>query len=126
MAQLVVMGAKAKCSMASARVTASLVLVPNMVNGTSKTVATIQDFSITRSRRSGCARRRRNPAVAAAQGSPGRACIPAIAAPWSPGSSTVTVGGKPALLSDSTPACARYGGMSSSIDDAGQSDITTG
>lgn len=36
-------------------------------------------------------------------------CIPAITAPWVPGSPTVLVGGKPALSNSSTLMCA-YGG----------------
>jgi hypothetical protein len=123
MAQVVVMGASVKCAMAQPPGKASLVLVPNMVNGTSKTVATIQDFSITNIATFGMCTTPSNPAVSAAQGAPS-ACIPVIAAPWSPGASTVTGGGKPALTSDSTCMCS-YGGTIT-VEDAGQSDITTG
>ena len=123
MAQLVVMGAKAKCSMAVPGVTASLVLVPNMINGKSQSIATIQDFSMTVMATFGQCTSPSNPAVAAAQGSP-VPCVPAIAAPWTPGSSTVTIGGKPALLSSDTCTCTLGGSIS--IDDAGQSEITSG
>lgn len=37
-------------------------------------------------------------------------CIPAIPAPWVPGSATVMIGNKPALTSDSKCMCA-YGGV---------------
>jgi hypothetical protein len=57
-------------------------------------------------------------------------CTPTTAAPWSPGSSTVTVGGKAALTSDSTLDCALgsspTGGKEISIFQAGQSGVTTG
>jgi uncharacterized Zn-binding protein involved in type VI secretion len=123
MAQLVVMGASAKCSFAQPPGTASLVLVPNMINGKSKTVATIQDNAITNLATFGMCTAPTNPAVIAAQGAPS-ACIPVITAPWAPGSATVTVGGKPALTSDSKCLCSYLGNIE--IQDAGQSDITTG
>ncbi len=51
-----------------------------------------------------------NPAVVAALGSP-VPCTPVIAGPWTPGSPTVLVGGKPALNSSSTLMCAYPGGI---------------
>jgi hypothetical protein len=123
MAQLVVMGASVKCALAQPPGKASLVLVPNMVNGTNQTVATVQDFAMPNIATFGMCTSPSNPAVAAAMGSPS-ACIPVITAPWSPGAPTVTVAGQPALTSDSTCMCS-YGGTIT-VDDAGQSDITTG
>lgn len=49
-------------------------------------------------------------------------CIPVIAAPWTPGSAKVTVGGTPALTSDSRCTCS-WGG-SISVTSAGQTTVT--
>ena len=67
-----------------------------------------------------------NPAVAAAtaaaMGTPTPApCTPQIAAPWTPGSATVTIGGKPALTNSSKLVCT-YGG-SISITNPGTNNI---
>lgn len=51
-------------------------------------------------------------------------CMPVITAPWSPGSSTVKVGNKPALTSDSTCKCQWLAEIS--ITNAGQNRATTG
>ena len=123
MADIVVMGATVKCSFGQGPGTASLVLVPTMIDGTSKAIATTSDNTMMNIATFGMCTTASNPAVSAAQGAPS-ACIPVITAPWSPGSSTVTVGGKAALTSDSTCTCS-YGGMIT-VDKAGQSDITSG
>jgi hypothetical protein len=51
-------------------------------------------------------------------------CIPVTTAPWAPGSPTVSVGGTPALTSDSRCMCA-WGG-SISITTPGQATVSTG
>jgi hypothetical protein len=62
-------------------------------------------------------------ATAAAQGAlTPQPCIPVTTAPWTPGSTRVTVGGVPALTSASTCTCA-WGG-SISIVQAGQVKVT--
>ena len=123
MADIVVMGATVKCSFGQGPGTASLVLVPTMIDGTNMAIATTQDNTIMNIATFGMCTTASNPAVSAAQGAPS-ACIPVITAPWSPGSPTVTVGGKAALTSDSMCNCS-YGGMIT-VDKAGQSAITTG
>jgi hypothetical protein len=123
MAQLVVMGASAKCSFAQPPGTATISLVPNMVNGVNQTVATVQDFSPMVMATFGMCTAPTNPQVIAAQGSP-VPCVPVVTGPWSPGSPTVTVGGLSALTSDSMCQCSWLGVIQ--IQDAGQSSITTG
>lgn len=51
-------------------------------------------------------------------------CIPVTTAPWAPGSPTVSVGGTPALTSDSRCMCA-WGG-SISVVSPGQGTVSTG
>ena len=121
MAQLVVMNAQCKCSFGT--MPASLTLVPNMVNGVNQTVATIQDFAISNLPTFGQCSAPTNPQVIAAQGSP-VPCVPVLVSPWAPGSPTVTVGGQPALTSDSKTMCSWAGVVE--ISNAGQSAITTG
>ena len=123
MAQLVVMGASAKCSFAQPPGTATISLVPNLVNGVNQTVATVQDFSPMVMATFGMCTAPTNPQVIAAQGSP-VPCVPVVTGPWSPGSPTVTVGGLSALTSDSTCQCSWLGVIQ--IQDAGQTSITTG
>jgi hypothetical protein len=70
-----------------------------------------------------------NPLVAAATAAAAGAltpagCIPAPAAPWTPGSSTVMLDGMPALDSDSTLMCS-YGG-SITIINSGQLTVLDG
>jgi len=50
-----------------------------------------------------------NPQVAAALGSP-MPCVPVTVAPWTPGSPTVLIGGKPALNQSSKLMC-NWGGV---------------
>ena len=121
MPQLVVMGAQAKCSFGT--LPASLTLVPNMVNGTNMTVATIQDFSVTNLPTFGMCSAPTNPAVVAASGSP-VPCVPVIVAPWSPGSAKTKVKNKPALTADSKCMCSYLGVVE--ITNAGQTKVTTG
>jgi hypothetical protein len=62
-----------------------------------------------------------NPAVIAAMGSP-VPCVPAIVAPWTPGSLTVTIGGLKALTNTSTCTCTLGGVIT--ITSAGQETTT--
>ena len=123
MAQLVVMGAMAKCSFGQGPGTASITLVPTMINGANQTVATVQDFSPTVMATFGMCTAPTNPQVVAAQGSP-VPCVPVVVGPWAPGSPTVKVGGLSALTSDSKCQCSWMGIIE--IQNAGQSTITTG
>jgi hypothetical protein len=123
MSELVVMGATVKCTFGQGPGTATLSLLPTMIDGTSKTIATTSDNAILNISTFGMCTTASNPAVWAAQGAPS-AGIPVITAPGSPGSSTVKVGGKAALTKDSTCNCS-YGGVIT-VDNAGQSKITTG
>ncbi|MDR1668770.1 MAG: DUF4280 domain-containing protein [Oscillospiraceae bacterium] len=70
-----------------------------------------------------------NPAVAAATAAAmgvltPMPCVPVTAAPWSPGSRTVTVGGQPALTDSSKCQCA-WGGVIT-IQFAGQVTVMVG
>ncbi len=64
-------------------------------------------------------------ATAAAQGvlTP-QPCIPVVAAPWAPGSATVSIGGVPALTPSSTCQCAWGGAITISV--PGQAAVSTG
>jgi hypothetical protein len=62
-----------------------------------------------------------NPAVAAAMGAP-QPCMPVIPAPWSPGSSSVTINGVPALDDSSQCLCTWNGVIT--VTDAGQTQTT--
>ncbi|MDR1735328.1 MAG: DUF4280 domain-containing protein [Oscillospiraceae bacterium] len=70
-----------------------------------------------------------NPTVAAATAAAMGAltpmpCVPSVAAPWSPGSSTVTIGGQPALTDSSQCRCMWGGAITVSF--AGQATIMVG
>lgn len=128
MGQIVVNGAMLKCPMGQPG-TATLVVLPAMVQSSNQTVATIQDMKPTNIATFGMCTTQSNPAVAAAtsaaSGTPTPApCVPAIAGPWAPGSPTVSVGNIPALTSDSKCMCS-YGG-NISVTQAGQQTTTTG
>jgi hypothetical protein len=125
MAQLVVAGATLKCSNAQPSPgTATLQLVPNMVTGKSQTVATIQDYQLSNIATFGMCQAPTNSKVIAAQGSPAP-CTPVIVAPWVSGSPTVTVGGQPALTSDSICTCTDGFGLIE-VKDPRQTEISTG
>jgi phosphatidylserine synthase len=128
--QLVVLGAKATCSFGVAPATLAVLPAGQLMQGGGALLATVMDHvPMTNLATFGMCSTQSNPAVAAAtsaaSGTPTPApCIPATSSPWSPGSATVTVGGKAALTSDSTCNCA-YGGVIS-ITDPGQTTVTTG
>lgn len=117
MAKQVVMGAKLNCPAGSAP--SNLIVLPRSTMCGGKPAANIMD---------------KNPfanilpfgtcqiLTSAALGVP-TPCVPAIAAPWSPGSSTVKVDGMPALIDSDTCICTIGGSIT--ITDAGQTDVET-
>lgn len=127
MPQQVVMGAQTMCTFGAAP--CPLVVLPaNMVNGSMMAEATIMDSApIVNLATFGMCNSPANPTVAAATAAAlgvltPMPCIPATA-PWAPGSSTVMIGGKPALNSTSKCNCS-YGGVIS-ITSPGQTTINT-
>ena len=130
MGQVVVNGAMIACPMGLPGTATLSILPTSMVQGTDQPVATIQDMvPMTNIATFGMCTSPANPPVAAATAAAlgvltPQPCIPAIAGPWSPGSSTVSVGGIPALTSDSTCNCMWAGTIS--ITTAGQMTTTTG
>ncbi|MCG8635722.1 MAG: DUF4280 domain-containing protein [Desulfobacterales bacterium] len=126
MANLVVTGATLSCSMGTAPT--ALVVTSNTTVTATTTAATIMDYaSITNIPTFAMCASTSNPttiaATAAASGVYTQgACIPACAAPWSPGASKTTIGGIAALLDSDTCSCS-YGG-SISITYAGQVTVS--
>jgi hypothetical protein len=126
MAKLVVNGATLACSMGNAP--GQLAVLPaNAVSGDDSAAANIQDMKPSVNIAPfGMCMSMSNPqvatATAAAQGvlTP-QPCMPMTTAPWSPGSSSVTIGGQPAL-SDSCQLICQWGGQIQ-VQSAGQSDI---
>ncbi len=115
MGVLVVNGAQCTCTMGTAP--SSLVVIPeSMAMGENNPIATIMDnkpmvnimpFAMCTSLS--------NPQVSAATSAAGGVltpmpCTPVTTAPWTPGSSTVLVGNKPALNNSSTVMC-NWAGM---------------
>ncbi len=126
MAKLVVKGAQLTCSMGTSPA-ALTVLPPNMTTGDDNDAANIQDMQpMVNIAPFGMCQSMSNPqvaaATAAAQGvlTP-QPCMPMTAAPWSPGSTSVTIGGQPAL-SDSCQLACNWGGQIQ-VSSAGQTDI---
>lgn|SRR5512143_3201019 len=130
MGQIVVNGAMLSCPMGQPG-TASLSVLPTLqVQSSNMTVATIQDMKpMVNIPSFGMCTTLSNPQVAAATSAAQgvltpQPCTPVIAAPWAPGSPTVSVGNLPALTSDSSCMC-NWGGKIS-ITQAGQQTATTG
>ena len=123
MPQLVVMSAKASCSFGTMPATLTVIPAGPPVQGGGQAVATIMDDMMPNLATFGMCSGPSNPQVIAAQGSP-VPCLPVIVAPWSPGSSTVTVGGKPALTDNSMCNCTWAGVIQ--ISSAGQTTVTVG
>ncbi len=126
MAKLVVKGAQLTCSMGTSPA-ALTVLPPNMTTGDDNDAANIQDMQpMVNIAPFGMCQSMANPqvaaATAAAQGvlTP-QPCMPMTAAPWSPGSTSVTIGGQPAV-SDSCQLACNWGGQIQ-VSSAGQTDI---
>lgn len=118
MAQLVVAGAMLMCPMGKTPV--PLVVEPEgslVTAGAS--LATVMDFvSMVNIATFGLCNSPGNPATLNPSGT--APCVPAVGAPWSPGSASVTVNGLPALTSDSVCFCALSGGAPIEITSPGQ------
>lgn len=128
MAQEVVLGAMAQCNFGTAP--CSVVVLPtSMVNGNYVPAANVMDYApIVNLPTFGMCNSAANPTVAAATAAAlgvltPMPCIPATAAPWSPGAPTVKIGNQAALNNSSKCTCS-YGG-SVSITNAGQTSINT-
>ena len=130
MSEIVVNKATLACNKAVPPGTSTLVVLPTpLVNAGGMPVATIMDNKpMANIPPFGMCTSQLNPATAAATSAalgtptPGP-CTPIIPAPWTPGSSTVMVGNKPALTSNSSCMCTAGGTIS--IKQAGQTDTTT-
>jgi len=130
MSQVVVNGAMMACSFGTTPSALTVMPAGQPVQGGGQLVARITDMAPNANIPPfGMCVTPSNPqvasATAAAQGvlTP-QPCIPVTAGPWAPGSPTVSVGGTPALTSDSQCMCA-WGG-SISITSPGQMTTTTG
>jgi len=92
--------------------------VPFPLNATSsptvsienKPAATIMDKNPDNIATFGMCTSQANPAVIAAKPSPSAPCVPALAAPWTPGSPKVLIKGKPALVNTCKCIC-NWGGV---------------
>ena len=126
MANLVVTGATLSCTMGTAPT--ALVVTSNTTVLATLTAATIMDYaSITNIPTFTLCASTTNPttiaATAAASGVYTQgACIPAVAAPWSPGATTTYINNMPAL-NDSCQCYCSYGGTIS-ITYAGQATVS--
>jgi hypothetical protein len=126
MAKLVVSGATLSCSMGNAPAQLS-VLPKNAVSGDSAAAANVQDMqpNVNIAPFGACSSMS-NPqvaaATAAAQGvlTP-QPCVPLTTAPWTPGSTSVTIAGQ-AAVSDSCNLLCQWGGEIG-VQSAGQSDV---
>jgi len=126
MGQLVVTGAMMTCTFGAAPATLNASSAPTVTAPTP--AATIMDFApMSNIPTFGMCQSIANPQVAAATSAAlgvltPQPCIPATAAPWMPGSPTVTIGGNPALTSDSKCMCNWAGVIS--ITNPGQTKTT--
>ena len=109
---LVVNGATLKCPMAAPPGTTSMIVTPvHRVQAGNQPAANISDFAPMANVPSfGMCMSLKNPQVAAATSAAQgvltpQPCMPAIVAPWSPGSSTVMLDTLPALNDTSTCQC---------------------
>ena len=109
---LVVNGATLKCPMAAPPGTTSMIVTPvHRVQAGNQPAANISDFAPMANVPSfGMCMSLKNPQVAAATSAAQgvltpQPCLPAIVAPWSPGSSTVMLDNLPALNDTSTCQC---------------------
>lgn len=122
MAQQVTNGAVLRCSFGT--LPSQLIVTPeNRVGAGSTPAATIMDHAPMKNILPfGLCTTGSNPQVSSAQGSP-QPCIPVTAAPWSPGSPTVTIGARPALQSACRLLC-RWGGIIT-VQQPGQVTVST-
>lgn len=131
MSEIVVNNATLACDKAVPPGTSTLVVLPaSFVDSGSMPVATIMDNKpMANIPPFGMCTSQLNPATAAATSAalgtptPGP-CTPIIPAPWTPGSTTVTIGNKPALTASSSCMCTAGGKIT--VKAAGQKDTTTG
>jgi uncharacterized Zn-binding protein involved in type VI secretion len=111
---LVTMGATCKCSFGAAPCTLT-VLPAARTNANKKPAATIMDNKVPNLPTFGMCSSMANPQVAAATAAAmgtltPMPCVPVIPGPWTPGSPTVMIGGKPAAKATDTCMCT-WGGV---------------
>jgi hypothetical protein len=121
MAPLVVEGALLMCPMG--KVPAPLTVEPQGALVTAGgEVATVMDYlPIVNIATFGVCNSPANPACMNPSGS--APCVPAIVAPWAPGSPSVLINGVPALTSDSTCICTLSGGVPITVTSPGQETV---
>jgi hypothetical protein len=129
MSKLVVHGATLACSMGTSP---SKLSVPptNQTYGGSNAAATVQDMKPTVNLAPfGLCQSPLNPQVASATAAAGgtltpQPCMPAASAPWTPGSTSVSIVGAagPAMLSDACKCICQWGGTIQ-VQDPGQTEI---
>ena len=125
----VVNGASISCSFGDAP--QSLIIPPHTVTiGGQPAAATSNTAAFNNLPAFGMCKSLANPQVSAATSAASgvltpQPCVPAVAALWSPGSSTVTVNGGLPLLTDSSTCTCMWQGVVS-ISNAGQATVTTG
>lgn len=131
MGDFVVSGAQIKCDQAFPPGKAVLTVLPTgMVDAGNMPVATIMDFTPMKNIPTfGACNTEANPTVAAATSAASGVhtpapCVPAITAPWSPGSSKTDVGGLAALTKDSKCMCMWSGQIT--IESEGQTKASVG
>jgi Domain of unknown function (DUF4280) len=130
MPQLVVNGAQLTCTFGVAPSALTALPAGQPVQASNQLVARITDMQpMANIATFGMCTTLSNPQVASATSAAlgvltPQPCIPVTTAPWTPGSATVTVGGTPALTSDSTCMC-MWGG-SISITTPGQMTVSNG
>src|SRR5688500_11343570 len=128
MPEQVAMGAVLKCSMGMSP--CSLLVPPaHRVNNSGGTMASanVDDYQLANIPTFGMCQSMGNPSVSAATATAQGVltpmpCVPAIAAPWMPGSLKVKISSRPALMKSDTCACT-YGGTVT-IEAAGQIKVT--
>ena len=126
MSKLVVKGATLCCSMGNAPSNLS-VLPANGVEGDSSYAANVQDMEPNVNIAPfGMCISMSNPQVAAATSAAQgvltpQPCLPMTTAPWTPGASSVTIGGQ-AALSDACELVCQWGGQIQ-VQSAGQTDV---
>lgn len=130
MSQLVTNGAQLTCVFGQAPSTLTVLPAGQPVQADGQLVAKVTDMQpMANIAPFGMCVTLSNPQVAAATSAAmgtltPQPCIPVITAPWAPGSPTVSVGGTPALTSDSQCVCA-WGGTIT-ITSPGQASASTG
>jgi uncharacterized protein DUF4280 len=105
------------CSMALVPAPVPLTATPGMVQGVMQAAATVMDFApMTNIPTFGMCNSPSDPAVIAATAAAlgvhtPAPCIPKTTSPWSPGSTTVTIGGLAALMDSDTCNCTSGGSI---------------